>query len=488
MDKDKSKRANPSPHEASGVEISIQQIHAEYGLKYARDVRATDTGYLSLFCLKPNRHDLPTFSARWDSAANTVDIDLLGDANESSLFKSNDAEAAGYTGHHSAMLGPSAYLVDIRRPPTGTIFVGEIRLDVSLIFQRHETLQGEVGEIKDDLTISIVCPDCGPVKAALPDPTGLVYCSKCGTDVRRSFQRGLMNIKKVGVLGCGLMGSGIAQVCATAGFDVTVLEVEQKYLDKGFAGIEKSLAKFAERPVEKGGITPQQKDAIRARLRGTTNKAELADCDIVIEAIIENVDEKKKMYASIDGVVKKDAIFASNTSSISVTELLTSVKRPERFIGLHFFNPVPLMKLVEVVRTIATAPEVYEAAYLFAQRLGKVPVRTSDKTGFIVNRLLVPYLLDAIRAYEEGVGSIEDIDNAMKLGCGYPMGPFTLLDFVGLDTTYYITHVMYDEFKERRFASPPLLKRMVMAGWYGRKSGRGFYDYSDAAKPVAGKF
>jgi 3-hydroxybutyryl-CoA dehydrogenase len=194
------------------------------------------------------------------------------------------------------------------------------------------------------------------------------------------------------------------------------------------------------------------------------------------------------MYAALDGIVKKDAIFASNTSSISVTELLTATKRPERFIGLHFFNPVPLMKLVEVVKTIATAPAVYEAAYEFAKRLGKVPVRTSDKTGFIVNRLLVPYLLDAIRAYEEGVGSIEDIDNAMKLGCGYPMGPFTLLDFVGLDTAYYITHVMYDEFKERRFASPPLLKRMVMAGWYGRKSGRGFYDYSDPEKPVAGMF
>jgi 3-hydroxybutyryl-CoA dehydrogenase len=297
-----------------------------------------------------------------------------------------------------------------------------------------------------------------------------------------------MEIKKVAVLGCGLMGSGIAQVCATAGFDVTVLEVEQKYLDKGFGGIEKSLAKFAERPVEKGGITPQQKDEIRARLKGTTNKADLADCDIVIEAIIENVEEKKKMCASIDSIVKKDAIFASNTSSISVTELLTAVKRPERFIGLHFFNPVPLMKLVEVVKTIATSPDVYDAAYEFAKKLGKVPVRTSDKTGFIVNRLLVPYLLDAIRAYEEGVGSIEDIDSAMKLGCGYPMGPFTLLDFVGLDTTYYITHVMYDEFKERRFASPPLLKRMVMAGWYGRKSGRGFYDYSDPGKPVAREF
>ena len=297
-----------------------------------------------------------------------------------------------------------------------------------------------------------------------------------------------MEIKKVGILGCGLMGSGIAQVCATAGFETTVLEVEQKYLDKGFAGIEKSLGKFAERGPEKGGITPQQKTETLARLKGSTNKADLADCDIVIEAIIENVEEKKKMYASIDSIVKKEAIFASNTSSISVTELLTTVKRPERFIGLHFFNPVPLMKLVEVVKTIATSPEVYEAAYLFAQRLGKVPVRTSDKTGFIVNRLLVPYLLDAIRAHEEGVGSIEDIDSAMKLGCGYPMGPFTLLDFVGLDTTYYITHVMYDEFKERRFASPPLLKRMVMAGWYGRKSGRGFYDYSNPEKPVAGKF
>ena len=240
--------------------------------------------------------------------------------------------------------------------------------------------------------------------------------------------------------------------------------------------------------MEKGGITIQQKDAIRARLKGTTNRQNLADCDIVIEAIIENVQQKKDMYDSLDGIVRKDAIFATNTSSISVTELMAATSRPERFIGLHFFNPVPLMKLVEVVRTIATSPEVYDAACEFAKRLGKVPVRTSDKTGFIVNRLLVPYLLDAIRAYEEGVGSIEDIDNAMKLGCGYPMGPFTLLDFVGLDTTYYITHVMYDEFKERRFASPPLLKRLVMAGWYGRKTGRGFYDYSDPEKPVAGKF
>jgi len=297
-----------------------------------------------------------------------------------------------------------------------------------------------------------------------------------------------MVINKVGVLGCGLMGSGIAQVCATAGFDVTVLELEQKFLDKGFAGIEKSLAKFAERPVEKGGITAAQKDAIRARLKGTTNRQDLADCDIVIEAIIENVQQKRDMYDSLDGIVKREAIFATNTSSISVTELMAATKRPERFIGLHFFNPVPLMKLVEVVRTITTAPDVYEAACEFAKKVGKVPVRTSDKTGFIANRLLVPYLLDAVRAYEEGVGSIEDIDSAMKLGCGYPMGPFTLLDFVGLDTTYYITQVMYEEFKERRFASPPLLKRLVMAGWYGRKTGRGFYDYANPEKPVAGKF
>jgi len=296
-----------------------------------------------------------------------------------------------------------------------------------------------------------------------------------------------MGMSNVGVLGCGLMGSGIAQVAATAGFEVTVLEVEQKLLDKGFAGIEKSLTKFTERPPEKGGITAQQKKEILSRLKGTTKPAGLADCDIVIEAIIENLAQKREMFAGLDGIVKKDAIFASNTSSISITELMTATKRPERFIGLHFFNPVPLMKLVEVVRTIATANDVYESAYEFAKKLGKVPVRAKDTTGFVVNRLLVPYMLDAIRAYEEGVGSIEDIDNAMKLGCGYPMGPFTLLDFVGLDTTYYITHVMYDEFKERRFASPPLLKRLVMAGWYGRKSGKGFYDYSDPNNPKVNK-
>ena len=288
-----------------------------------------------------------------------------------------------------------------------------------------------------------------------------------------------MAIKKVGVLGCGLMGSGIAQVVATAGYNVVSLEAEQRFLDKGFAGIEKSLAKFAEK-----GKLKEAPDAIRGRMKGTVKKEDLADCDLVIEAIIENVEEKKKMYAALDAIVKKDAIFASNTSSISITELMAATKRPERFVGLHFFNPVPLMALVEVVRTITTDPAVFEQAFAFAQSLGKTPVRTSDKTGFIVNRLLVPYLLDAIRAYEEGVGSITDIDLAMKLGCGYPMGPFTLLDFVGLDTTYYITHVMYDEFKEKRFASPPLLKRMIMAGWYGKKSGKGFFDWSNPEKPV----
>src|SRR2546425_6290373 len=273
-----------------------------------------------------------------------------------------------------------------------------------------------------------------------------------------------MEIKKVGVLGCGLMGSGIAQVAATAGFGVTVLEVEQKLLDKGFAGIEKSLAKLAEKATLK-----ESPEAVRARLKGTTKPTDLADCDIIIEAIIENVAQKKEMYAGLDGIVKKDAIFASNTSSISITELMTATKRPERFIVVRFFNPVPLMKLVEVVRTIATANDVYETAYEFAKKLGKVPVRASDKTGFIVNGLLVPYLLDAIRAYEEGVGSIEDIDNAMKLGCGYPMGPFTLGVFVGLDTTYYIAEIIFNEFREKRFAPPPLLKRMVMAGLYGGK-------------------
>jgi 3-hydroxybutyryl-CoA dehydrogenase len=284
-----------------------------------------------------------------------------------------------------------------------------------------------------------------------------------------------MEIKKVGVLGCGLMGAGIAQVAATAGFETVVKEVSDEFINKGFAGIEKSLAKFT----EKGTITSEQQREIRSRLSGTTQFDVLADCDIVIEAIIENLEEKRNTYRELDGVCKPQTIFASNTSSISITEMMsaTSAERQRRFVGLHFFNPVPLMKLVEVVRTILTDEAVYEEAVEFAKKLGKVPVRSGDKTGFIVNRLLVPYMLDSIRALEEGVGSIVDIDNAMKLGCGYPMGPFTLGDFVGLDTTYYIAEIMFNEFREKRFAPPPLLKRMVLAGLYGRKSGRGFYDY-----------
>jgi 3-hydroxybutyryl-CoA dehydrogenase len=289
-----------------------------------------------------------------------------------------------------------------------------------------------------------------------------------------------MEIKKVGVLGCGLMGSGIAQVAASAGFPTVVREVSEDLIKKGFSGIEKSLSRFA----EKGTITPEQQKETMDRLSGTTSFEDFADCDIIIEAIIENLDEKRKTYQQLDGICKAETIFASNTSSISITEMMTatSAERQKRFVGLHFFNPVPLMKLVEVVRTILTDQAVYEQAIDFGKRLGKVPVRADDKTGFIVNRLLVPYMLDAIRALEEGVGSIVDIDTAMKLGCGYPMGPFTLGDFVGLDTTYYIAEIMFNEFREKRFAPPPLLKRMVLAGLYGRKSGRGFYDYSKDPK------
>jgi 3-hydroxybutyryl-CoA dehydrogenase len=289
-----------------------------------------------------------------------------------------------------------------------------------------------------------------------------------------------MDIRKVGVLGCGLMGSGIAQVAASAGFETVVKEVSDDLITRGFAGIDKSLAKF----VEKGTITSDQQREIRGRLSGTTSFADLADCDVIIEAIIENLDEKRATYKQLDEICKPETIFASNTSSLSITEMMTgtSPERQRRFIGMHFFNPVPLMKLVEVVKTILTDDDVYEQAVEFGKKLGKVPVRAGDKTGFIVNRLLVPYMLDSIRALEEGVGSIVDIDNAMKLGCGYPMGPFTLGDFVGLDTTYYIAEIMFNEFREKRFAPPPLLKRMVLAGLYGRKSGRGFYDYTKDPK------
>jgi 3-hydroxybutyryl-CoA dehydrogenase len=230
-------------------------------------------------------------------------------------------------------------------------------------------------------------------------------------------------------------------------------------------------------------LTEPAKTEIRGRLRGVTSLDELKDCDLVIEAIIEQLPAKRELFSTLDSLCPPHAIFASNTSSLTITEIAAATKRPQRFVGLHFFNPVPVMKLVEVVKTIATDPTVYEEMVNFGAQLGKTPVHARDSGGFIVNRLLVPYLLDSIRALEEGVGSVVDIDNSMKLGCGYPMGPFTLLDFVGLDTTYYISQIMFDEFKEKRFAAPPLLKRMVLAGWHGRKTGRGFYDYADPANP-----
>jgi 3-hydroxybutyryl-CoA dehydrogenase len=293
-----------------------------------------------------------------------------------------------------------------------------------------------------------------------------------------------MAIQKVGVVGCGLMGSGIAQVCAQSGFPTIVREVSAEIVEKGLKSIDKNLARL----VEKNTITEAQKTDVRGRLKGTTALADLKDCDLIIEAIIEQLSAKRELFGALDALCPPSTIFASNTSSLTITEIATATKRPQRFVGLHFFNPVPVMKLVEVVRTIATDDTVYEEMVAFGGKLGKTAVRAHDSTGFIVNRLLVPYLLDAIRALEEGVGSIEDIDNSMKLGCGHPMGPLTLLDFVGLDTTYYIANIMFDEFRERRFASPPLLKRMVLAGWNGRKAGRGFYDYSDPQKPKAMKF
>jgi 3-hydroxybutyryl-CoA dehydrogenase len=292
-----------------------------------------------------------------------------------------------------------------------------------------------------------------------------------------------MRFETVGVVGCGLMGSGIAQVCAEAGYKVVVREVSEQVLARGLARIEAFLAKG----VEKGKLTPERKNEILGRLDGTTSLEALKACDIVIEAAIESLDAKREIYRALDATCPPRTLFASNTSSLSITEMAAVTKRADRFVGLHFFNPVPLMKLVEVVRSPLTSTESFEAAVAFAVSLGKTPIRASDKTGFIVNRLLVPYLLDAIRAVEEGTGSVEDIDRGMQLGCGHPMGPLTLLDFVGLDTTYAIANIMFDDFRERRFAPPPLLKRMVQAGLHGRKSGKGFYDYSqDPPRPVGG--
>ena len=282
-----------------------------------------------------------------------------------------------------------------------------------------------------------------------------------------------MAIKTVGVLGCGLMGAGIAQVSAAAGFKTIVREVNQGALDKGLARIRK----FLDGGVEKGKLSAEQRDTTVGNLSGVTGFDEMGGCDLIIEAIIENLDEKAAAYQALDKVVGEHAIFTSNTSSLCVTELAARTKRPDRFGGLHFFNPVPLMKLVEVVRGLSTSDDTHAQLMAFSRAIGKEPITAPDKPGFIVNRLLVPYLLDAIRCYERGLGTIEDIDNGMKLGCGYPMGPLTLLDFVGLDTTYYIANIMFDEYKDPMFAAPPLLKRMVLAGKLGRKSGEGFYKY-----------
>lgn len=283
----------------------------------------------------------------------------------------------------------------------------------------------------------------------------------------------MKKIKKVGVLGCGLMGSGVAETAARAGYETVVREVTDELVDRGLQKIQGSFAKA----VDKGKLEASARDEALARLSGTVDLAALADCDIVIEAIVENLDEKRKTFQALDEAVQKDALFASNTSSLTITQMAMFTKRPDQFVGLHFFNPVPVMKLVEVVRTLLTSDESFDRAFEFARSLGKEPIACGDNSGFVVNRLLVPYLLDAIRALEEGVGSVEDIDKGMQLGCGYPMGPFTLLDFVGLDTTYYIANIMFDEYREKRFAPPPLLKQMVQAGRLGKKSGRGFYDY-----------
>jgi len=284
----------------------------------------------------------------------------------------------------------------------------------------------------------------------------------------------MSEIKRVGVLGCGLMGSGIAQVSATAGYETIVRDVSKELLDRGRAGIEKSLAKF----VEKGKLDAAAQGATLKRLTFTTTVADLKGADVVIEAITEDLALKNALFKELDGLCGAATLFASNTSSLTIAEMAAATKRADRFVGLHFFNPVPLMQLVEVVRTVTTSDETFKRAFAFAKSLGKEAVAAKDNSGFIVNLLLVPYLLDAIRAVERGCASVPDVDKAMQLGCGYPMGPLTLLDFVGLDTTYHIAEIMFKEYREQRYAPPPLLKRMVLAGMYGRKSGRGFYDYS----------
>ena len=288
-------------------------------------------------------------------------------------------------------------------------------------------------------------------------------------------------ISRVGVLGCGLMGSGIAQSAATAGFPTVVRDVEAGLLARGQAAIRKSLDKL----VEKGKLDAAARDAAQDRLTFTTDLADLAGCDLIVEAVTEDLALKNELWRALGASAPAATIFASNTSSLSIGEMAAATGRPDRFVGLHFFNPVPLMPLVEIVRAVGTSRETVERATTFARRLGKEPIAARDRSGFVVNRLLVPYLLDAVRALEQGVASAADIDRAMQLGCGHPMGPLTLLDFVGLDTVVRIAEIMFDEYRETRFAPPPLLRRMTAAGLYGRKSGRGFYDYaSDPPVPI----
>ena len=288
-----------------------------------------------------------------------------------------------------------------------------------------------------------------------------------------------MNMEKIGVLGCGLMGAGIAQVCAQSGFETVVREIDQKFIDKGFDIIEKSV----QRAVERGKLPEEEKDSMWKRLKGTLEIEDLKDCDLIIEAVVENLELKNEMFSRLDKICPKKTILASNTSSLTIMAMAASTNRPDRFCGLHFFNPVPVMQLVEVVKTIATSQETADICFEFCRRIGKKPILAKDNSGFIVNRLLIPYLLDAMKVLEEGLASTEDIDTGMKLGLNHPMGPLTLLDFVGLDTTYSIANIMFEEFREKRFAPPPLLRKMVLAGYYGRKSGKGIYDYS-GDKPV----
>ncbi|GHO82974.1 3-hydroxyacyl-CoA dehydrogenase family protein [Dictyobacter formicarum] len=282
-----------------------------------------------------------------------------------------------------------------------------------------------------------------------------------------------MEIRKVGVIGCGLMGGGIAQTCAQAGYTTLVREINQELLDKGLARIDAAWQKME----SKGKLTAQQAAETRERLRGTINLEDLADCDVIIEAVIENMEEKLRLYPMLDRLLKPEALLLSNTSSLSVTQMGAVTRRPDKVAGLHFFNPAPVMQLVEIVRTISTSDETIETVQQFARSLGKTPVLAKDTAGFIVNFLLIPYLISAVRMLENGVASRDDIDTAMKLGCGYPMGPFTLLDYVGLDTTLWAAEAIYDEYKDPLYAPPPLLRRMVQSGYYGKKSGKGFYDY-----------